>query len=382
MKIAFIGQKGIQVISGGVERRVEEISVRMAQRGHQVFVYARKDYSSDKCFKKEFKGVKIIYLPAILTKNLSALTHTFLATIHSLFQSYDVIHFQEPGPSSLCWIIKIFSPRTALIATFNSRDNQHQKWGYLAKKYLLWGEWVISKFPDKVISASETLQKYMKEKYQRKSEIIYNGASNLEINEPKLIERFSLEKEKYILSVSRLIRHKGIHYLIKAFDNLQKEKKIPSEFKLAIAGEGAYTDDYVKEIKELSLKNKNIIFTGNQNGKNLSSLFQNSFVFVQPSETEGLSNTLLEAMGYGICPIISDIEENVIPVNGNGIIFKNKDVKDLEEKLIFAFKNKEIVKEKGKQAQVYTRNKYSWEENTSKTLKIYEKILEKKKNIR
>jgi len=87
-------------------------------------------------------------------------------------------------------------------------------------------------------------------------------------------------------------------------------------------------------------------------------------------------------MGYGICPIISDIEENVIPVNGNGIIFKNKDVKDLEEKLIFAFKNKEIVKEKGKQAQVYTRNKYSWEENTSKTLKIYEKILEKKKNIR
>jgi len=60
-------------------------------------------------------------------------------------------------------------------------------------------------------------QKYMKEKYQRKSEIIYNGASNLEINEPKLIERFSLEKEKYILSVSRLIRHKGIHYLIKAF---------------------------------------------------------------------------------------------------------------------------------------------------------------------
>lgn len=379
MKIAFIGQKGIPIVSGGVERRVEEISVRMAQKGHQVFVYARKDYSQDKSLKKEYKGVKIIYLPTILTKNLSAFIHTLLATIHSLFQNYDVIHFQAPGPSSLCWIVKIFSPKTALVATFNSRDSEHQKWGYWAKKYLLWGEWAISKFPDEVIVVSDILQEYMEKKYQRESEVIYNGASNLEINNPKLIEKFGLEKEKYILLVSRLIRHKGIHYLIEAFNKIQKENKISTEFKLAIAGEGAYTDDYVEEIKELSLKNKNIIFTGNQTGESLSSLFQNAFIFVQPSETEGLSNTLLEAMGYGICPIVSDIEENIIPVDGNGIVFKNKNIKDLEEKLLFAFANKNIIKEKGKKAQVYVKRKYSWEENTFKTLKIYEKILEKKK---
>lgn len=379
MKIAFIGQKGIPVVSGGVERRVEEISVRMAQKGHQVFIYARKDYSQDKSLKKEYKGVKIIYFPTILTKNLSAFIHTLLATIHSLFQNYDVIHFQAPGPSSLCWIVKFFSPKTALVATFNSRDSEHQKWGYWAKKYLLWGEWVISKFPDEVIVVSDILQEYMEKKYQRKSEVIYNGASNLKTNDLNLIKKFGLEKEKYILLVSRLIRHKGIHYLIKAFNDLQKENKISAEFKLAITGEGAYTDDYVEEIKELSLKNKNIIFTGNQTGESLSSLFQNAFIFVQPSETEGLSNTLLEAMGYGICPIVSDIKENIIPVDGNGIVFKNKNIKDLEEKLLFAFANKNIIKEKGKKAQVYVKRKYSWEENAFKTLKIYEKILEKKK---
>ncbi|MFZ5982451.1 MAG: glycosyltransferase family 4 protein, partial [Patescibacteria group bacterium] len=71
MKIAFIGQKGIPVIAGGVERRVQEISTRMAERGHEVFVYARKDYAPEEI--KRYQGVKIIHVPAISSKNLGAI---------------------------------------------------------------------------------------------------------------------------------------------------------------------------------------------------------------------------------------------------------------------------------------------------------------------
>src|SRR4030042_6607900 len=105
MKIAFIGQKGIPASLGGVEKHVEEIATRMAKSDHEVFVYARHNYT-DKNFK-EYKGVKLIHLPNIPTKHLDAISHTFLATLHALFQKYDIIHYQAIGPTSLSWIVKL-----------------------------------------------------------------------------------------------------------------------------------------------------------------------------------------------------------------------------------------------------------------------------------
>lgn len=377
MKIAFIGQKGIPTVTGGVERRVEEISVRMAKEGHEVFVYARKNYLPQK--RTEFKGVKLIHLPSISTKNLGTITHTFLATIHALFQDYDVIHFQAPGPSSLSWIIKIFKPKAALVATFNSRDTQHQKWGFWARKYLLLGEFVMSKFPDKTLTVSEILRKYIKEKYRTEAEVVHNGSAILESPRIELAKEWNLENKKYFLSVSRLVRHKGVHILIEAFHKAQKRRLIPSDFKLAIVGEGSFTNDYVEELRALASQNENIVFTGNQKGERLAALFQNAFSFVQSSYAEGLSNALLEAMGYGLCPIVSNIEENLYPLDGNGIIFEKQNADDLAYKLAFAFKSKELVENLGAKARLHVKNNYSWEDNTKKTLSIYKKILNKKR---
>ena len=103
MKIAFIGQKGIPAISGGIEKHVEEVAVRMAEKGHDVFVYARKHYT-DKTIKK-YRKVNIIHIPSIPTKHLDAISHTFFSTLHVLFSRYDIVHYQGIGPNLLNWII-------------------------------------------------------------------------------------------------------------------------------------------------------------------------------------------------------------------------------------------------------------------------------------
>ncbi len=113
MKIAFIGQKGIPAIMGGVEKHVEELAVRLAALGHEVFVYVRHNYTYKNL--QEFKGVKLIHLPSISTKHLDAISHTFLATLHALFCSYDIVHYQAIGPSFLSWIIKLFKRKTLLL---------------------------------------------------------------------------------------------------------------------------------------------------------------------------------------------------------------------------------------------------------------------------
>lgn len=379
MRIAFIGQKGIPVIFGGVERHVEEISTRMASLGHEVFVYVRNNYTDKNL--KEYKGVKLIHLPNIPTKHLDAISHTFLASIHALFQKYDVIHYQAIGPSSLSWIVKFFSPKSTVIATYHCKDYMHQKWGRLAKVYLRLSEKLACKVPDKTIASSKDLAQHAKKKYNVEAEVIANGANLLYNEKSDKLSRWGLKEKRYILYVGRFVKHKGIHYLIEAFKKLENTNKLSNNFKLVIVGEGFHTDDYVKYLKTISEGRNNIIFTGSQTGEDLDQLFSHAYLFVQPSEYEGLSLVLLEAMGYGLPILSSDIKENTEVIKDTGFIFKSKNVDDLKEKLAYILNKPLEAEEKGKLAKARIQKEYSWDTIVKRTIELYWKAIDKKKKL-
>lgn len=378
MKIAFIGQKGIPARSGGVEKHVEEVAVRMAQLGHEVFVYVRDNYTEKKL--QEYKGVKLIHLPSIRTKHLDAISHTLLASLHAIFTRYDVVHFHAIGPSSLSWIIKFFKPRTALVATFHCQDYYHQKWGWFAQKYLRFGEWMTCRVPDQTIVVSKALGVYVEAAYKRAAVVIPNGAEveyTKAINE--ISQQWNLREKKYILSVGRLIKHKGVHYLIEAFKQLEDTSKLPNNFKLVIVGDGFYTDDYVDYLHEISRGRENIIFTGEQHGETLNQLFSKAYMFVQPSESEGLSITLLEAMGHGLCMLTSDIPENKEPLGEAGHTFESKNVTDLRDKMAFLLNRPEEAKRLGELAKKRIQMEYGWDSIAQKTVDVYQNLVSLKK---
>ena len=373
MRIAFIGQKGIPTRAGGVEKHVEEMAIRMAERGHKVFVYARNNYTNKNL--AEYKGVKLVHLPSIGTKNLDAISHTFLAVVHALFQRYDVVHFQAIGPSSLSWIIKLFKRQTVLISTFHCQDYHHQKWGAFARLYLKLGEYVSCRVPQKTIVVSQGLVQYVKEKYGREVEYIPNGAAVHFNAGTKVLERWGLRDQKYILNQGRFIRHKGVQYLIEAFKKLEDTAKVPNNFKLVIVGDGFHTDDYVQYLHRISAHRPNIIFTGIQNGSSMEQLFSHAYAFVQPSESEGLSISLLEAMGYGLAPLVSNIPENMEAVKGIGFSFRSKDVDDLADQLAYLLNQPAEVEAVGKRAKLMVEKEYSWDLIVEKTLKLYEELI-------
>jgi glycosyltransferase involved in cell wall biosynthesis len=371
MKIAYIGQKGIPVKTGGVERYVEEVATRMVALGHEVFVYARNNYTDKNL--TEYEGVKIIRLPSIPTKNLDAISHTFLATMHALFQDYDVIHYHSIGPTSLSFIPKFFKKNLAVIATFQCQDYFHKKWGVFAKAYLRFSEKLTCTVPDRTIAVSEELRIYAQRRYQKDLVYIPNGAEiRFNANDNTLSE-WNLTKNEYIFSASRLIRHKGIHYLINAFNRLC-EKNLNQGKKLVIAGDGSFTDDYVRELRELAKNNKQIIFTGTISGEKLEQLFSHCYLFVQPSESEGMSLALLEAMGYGKAILISNILENVSVLRGSGFMFENKDEKDLEDKLLGILSNPEIAKSAGEESQNIAKQFYDWDKIVTQIEKLYQEV--------
>lgn len=367
MRIYFIGQKGIPAKFGGIERHVEELSVRLADMGHEVFVYTRPNYTPSNLEK--YKGVNLICLPSFATKHLDTIIHTFRACRDVIKKDADIIHFHSIGPSSLIWLVKLFKRDAVIIATFHSRCYLHKKWGFFAKEYLKLGEFMACKLPDKTITVSRSLAKYVGEKYRVNSEYIPNGVPFCEKREPDEIKKWELEKDNYILAVSRLIGHKGLHFLIEAYKNIKTDKK------LVIVGDGAHSSDYVDKLHNLSYGNQNIIFTGSQTGKILEELYSNAYLFVQPSESEGLSIALLEAMAYENAALASDIPENKEAAGEEGLFFRNRDVLDLQRKIEWALENPLSLKSGGILNRERAAKFYDWDEIAGNTAGVYKEVI-------
>lgn len=378
MRIAMIGQKGIPAIYGGIERHVEELSTRLAECGFLVTVYCRPWYVAKSKIKNQklkiYNGVKLVYLPSLKTKHLDAISHTFLATLHALFCDYDIIHYHGVGPSLLSWLPRIFRPKVKVITTFHCIDRKHQKWGLFAKLMLRAGEWAACRFAHKTITVSKTLHQYCSEAYNKETVYIPNGVTinklKNENQKSKILEKYGLEANRYLLMVSRLVRHKGAHYLIAAFLNLKEQEEKFKDLKLVIAGDSAFTDNYVKSLKEMAGGRQDIVFVGFQSGKPLEDLFLNSLAVVHPSESEGLPIAVLEAMSYGKVVLASDIPENMELVKDYGLVFQNKNIDDLTKKLKILVSANDLSK-KGEKARVFVAENYNWDSVVINIKKLY-----------
>lgn len=385
MKIALIGQKGIAVThNGGIERHVEEISTRLAKLGHEVFVYCRSHYMPEELRRNtKFKKVNLVMKPSINTKYLDTITHVFISTLNALFKKYDVIHYHGVGPSVLAFIPRIFLRKTKTVVTFHSIDRFHKKWGPMARTFLAFGEWTACNYPHKTIVVSRTLKQYCKKKFYKDTIFIPNGVEIKNFFNSDRIKQFGLEPNKYILSVARFVKHKGLHYLIQAFKKLKalfqaglnSKLSWTKNFKLVLVGELPYPNKYADYLKELAAKDPDIVFIEYQKGEILDQLFANAYLYCHPSESEGLSITILEAMAHRKCVLISDIEENLEAMSNYGFYFKTGNVNDLTKKLEKLLASPEVVKEIGEKAQEFVKREHDWDKITKEILKVYVDIL-------
>lgn len=364
MKIAYIALKGMQV-TGGIEKCTEEIGSRLAKNGHEIIVYTTKHYAvSD---EKMFKGMSIKTVPSIRRKSLEKITATFMATLSlCLEKDVDVVHFHAFGPSMFCFIPRLMGRK--VIVQGHGLEWKRAKWNGLGKLFLKLAEIPSVLFPHIVTVDGITQKKYVMEKYGRKCIFIPNGISPPKIEKPDLIKQYGLRGNDYIFFAARLVREKGAQYLIEAY------KQLKTNIKLVIAGDAEYEDVYKAELYKLADGNKNIIFTGSVRGKMLSELFSNCYLFVLPSEIEGLPTVLLEAMSYGNCCLISDIPENLAVLGKLGYSFKSKDIYKLAEKLRLLLNNREAVESVKDKAKNHALENYSWDSTAKQYEELYEKL--------
>ena len=370
--IAMIGQKHVPSREGGVEVVVWELATRLRDAGYDVDCYNRSGYHlSARNYKKipgkkgvYLDGIRIIIIPTVQNGKLNAIVYSVLATFRALFGHYDVIHYHAEGPCLMLWLPKMFGIR--VVATIHGLDWQRAKWGNFASRMLKAGERTAARHADEVIVLSKDVQDYFLKEYGRKTWYIPNGIERPVHRPTQLItEKYGLCRDDYIFTLSRIVPEKGIHYLIEAYRNIDTDKK------LVIAGGSGNAQEYWEQIHEMAAQDSRIILTDFVDGRLLEEICSNAYFYVLPSEVEGMSVSLLEAMSYGNCCLVSDIAENIEVVENNAERFESANVSDLEKKVRNLIAHPETVQKYKDEAAEFICKKYSWDLMMEATENLY-----------
>lgn len=374
LNIAMLGQKHIRYREGGVEVVVAELSTRMVQLGHHVTCYDRgghhvsgKGYDSEK--KSVYHGVVVKQVFTINKKGLAAFSSAFSAAVQASFSNADVVHFHAEGPCVMMWLPKLFGK--CCICTIHGIDWQRAKWRGMAKKVIHYGEKVAAREADEIIVLSKSAQDYFWNTYHRKTVLLPNGIDPAEpVPVREIQKQYGLAKGQYILFLGRIVPEKGIHYLIQAFRQIRTDKK------LVIAGGASDTASYFEEVKKQAEGDDRILFTGFVSGRPMQELYSNAYLYVLPSDLEGMPLTILEAMSYGDCCVVSDIPECADVVGDAGVTFRHGDAKDLQNVLERCFDDPELTRHLGDLARERVKACYDWDEITRRTIGVYRGTLD------
>lgn len=375
MKIAMFGHKRIPSREGGVEIVVEELAKREAALGNEITVYNRLGHHvSGSKFDSQIKSddLKSIKIKTVFTfenSKLNAIVYSILSAIKVSFSNCDVVHIHAEGPASMSFLPKLFGKK--VIVTIHGLDWQRSKWGGFATKFLKYGEKNAVKYADEIIVLSKNTQKYFSDTYGRKTVYIPNAVNKPEIKKAeKIKELYNLDKNSYILFLGRIVPEKQVSLLVEAYNHIDTNKK------LVIAGGASHTSDYFSQVKALAKDNKNVIFTDFVQGQVLEELYSNAYVYVLPSDLEGMPLSLLEAMSYSNCCLTSDIAECTQVCEQNAVYFEKGNLDDLINKLLYLLKNdNEVQKYKSISAEFICK-KYNWDDVVKKTLSLYQKYSE------
>ena len=368
MRIAFLGQKGIPAIHGGVERYVEELSTRLASRGHAVWVYVRKHYTPS--LDRMYKGVYIVRTPSFHTKYFDTVTHMITSIIHLIFLPVDIIYIHSVGPALFIPIIRFLKPRARVVSVFQSRDDQHAKWGWFAKRVLRFATRMACVTPHATVTSSQALAQYARRKYKKETIQIYNGVARARLYKSNdIVSRLNLMKGEYFLMVTRFVPHKNIHTVISAF------KKLSTKKKLVIVGGSVFTDEYAERLRELAAGDSRIVFTGFLQGASLWSLLAHAYAFVTASRSEGLPLSVLEAMSYGIPVIASNISEHRELLQSAGLYFSLRGGRELHSKMRYALSHPKQIFENGTILKHRASRVFNWEVITDEVELLFAQLL-------
>ena len=368
MRIAMIGQRGLPATYGGIERHVEELATRLVERGHEVVVFCRRNYTIGRV--RSYRGVRLVHAPTYRSKHLEAAVHSGISSLMALGLGLDIVHYHAVGPGLWSAVPRWLSG-AKVVQTIHGLDQDRAKWGRFTRRVLRAGDWLSKRVPDAVIVVGAYLLDHYRDRAGHTVHIS-NGVTPSSGRDDGILGRLGLRPGEYALFVGRLIPEKGVDLLIRAF------AQVSTQCSLAVVGSTSYTDDYELALKKLAQEDPRVVMPGYIYGDELNALFANARVFIQPSLLEGLPLTVLEAISHGVPVVLSDIPGHleILPASRpGGRLFPAGDIAALSDALAEALRNSDDDHDAWRSASREIIDRYRWESIAEQTEDLYRRVL-------
>lgn len=356
MRIALLGTRGIPANYGGFETFAEEISVRLAERGHDVTVYCRERHP-----EPVFRGVKLRYCHTIRHKYFDTIAHTACSTLDVLVRRFEVLLYCNAANAIFTIWPRLLGMPSAL--NVDGIERRRKKWNRYARAWYLVSEWLATWCPSTIITDAETIRRYYFERFGKRSTFIPYGAETGKVAASDQVRALGLSPDRYVLYVSRLEPENNALLVRQAFEGVK------TDCQLALIGDAPYAGSYIEQVKNTS--DSRIVMPGAIYGEGYRQLQSHCAVYVQATEVGGTHPALIEAMGRGALVLYLNTPENAEVAGDAGIAFEASK-EDLQTKLQWAVScGQEDRARWGTLAMKRMQDRYSWESVTSQ----YEALL-------
>jgi glycosyltransferase involved in cell wall biosynthesis len=352
---------------GGVETYTRDVSRRLVERGHEVTVYST---SADDDLPSSWNGVRIVWLPKLRPSWAEKLFGAFLATYRELRSgSADVVHLHSVAAGAMACVLRY--RRAPCIVQMHGLEWKRSRWGFFARAVLRLLEHASVRAGAAITAVSKTQCDYYASHYRSLCRYIPTAVEPKVFAPPRALLSLGLTPRKYVLFAARLVPEKGAQYLIPAF------RRLNTDCSLVIAGD-ALEPSFRRHLVEMAAGDPRIVFLGDVRGPLLEELFSNARIFAQPSEVEGLSIGLIEAMSYGLQCVASDIPENLEVIGEAGESFRSKDPDDLCRVLDRSLRDDEAARAIGARARRRVSELFTWDVVVDQLEELYGCVSQRK----
>jgi glycosyltransferase involved in cell wall biosynthesis len=360
VKIAILGTRGIPACYGGFETFAEELSTRLAARGHSVTVYTRQRHT-----EPTYRGVALRYLPTVRHKYSDTIAHTFLSTLDLLTRRADAALYCNAANAVFTWMPRLAG--TAVALNVDGLERKRKKWNRLAKTWYLVSEWLATFCPNAVVSDAAKIAEYYQTRYNKPTQFIPYGAEMGAVPSTECLGQLGLEPRRYFLYVSRMEPENNALLVREAFEQLR------TGMKLALIGDAPYAQAYIERVR--NTRDRRIVMPGAIYGGGYHELQSHSFAYIHATEVGGTHPALIEAMGRGALVLYLNTPENAEVASGAGIVFEPDNLKvKLEEVLAMPDEERDELR---RRAAARVAERYSWDAVTIAYEKLFLNLVER-----
>ena len=293
MKIAMLGTRGVPALHGGFETAVEEIGVRLVERGHEVTVYSRNPGQN----LTHYRGMSVVNLPAVRHRFTETLSHTAFSTVHAVLRNRpDVAVVFNAGNAPL--IRPLIRSGIPTAVHLDGLESRREKWRGAGARYYRWAEKAATKWADAVIVDSQVIAGHVQQTYGRRAIFIPYGAQVIDPGSD-LLPGVGLVRRDYHLIVARMEPENHVLEAVHAY-RLSDETR-----PLVVVGSAPYSQWYIDKVHEAAQGDSRIRFLGGVYDQDLlDQLYANCRSYIHGHSVGGTNPSLLRAMGAG-APVLA-----------------------------------------------------------------------------